>query len=317
MPNLSIPDRVDVGQLAAAFGARPEISARSVLVTMFGDSVVPTGGEIWLGDLIELCTAFGFNERLVRTSMYRLAGENYFEIERVGRRSRYRLTAAARREFAEAERRIYHRSELDWDGTWTMVFLDAASVPESGERLAAEADDLACLLDRNGYVPLSDGLFVAPQTARSADLGFLLADRAGDRLVPVAHARFEQLDALVRSGWLTARFKLEDAARRHRRFVQHYRWATALIDGTATKAAATGTDEHDFLLRTMVVHEWRRARLADPDLPAALLPPRWPAVAAAELAGRLYHRLSPGAWRWLQTTSALATAPSHTDRFGS
>jgi phenylacetic acid degradation operon negative regulatory protein len=46
--------------------------ARSLLVTVFGDSVAPHGGRAWLGSLIGLLAPFGISERLVRTSVYRL-----------------------------------------------------------------------------------------------------------------------------------------------------------------------------------------------------------------------------------------------------
>ena len=50
---------------------RENISARSALVTILGDTVVPLGGTVWLNDLITMASLFGFNERLVRTSMFR------------------------------------------------------------------------------------------------------------------------------------------------------------------------------------------------------------------------------------------------------
>ena len=37
---------VSIAERALEFGARPENSARSVLVTILGDSIVPLGGEV-------------------------------------------------------------------------------------------------------------------------------------------------------------------------------------------------------------------------------------------------------------------------------
>ena len=49
----------------------------------------------------------GMNERLVRTSVFRLAREGWLEATPVGRRSLYRLTRDGARRFEQAYRRIY------------------------------------------------------------------------------------------------------------------------------------------------------------------------------------------------------------------
>jgi phenylacetic acid degradation operon negative regulatory protein len=283
LPTTSLPD---VRQLAADFGRRGDISARSVIVTIFGDSIVPAGGQVWLGDLIELCQPFGFTHRLVRTSMFRLAGEGWFDIERVGRRSRYALTERATAEFAEAEARIYRLPEVAWDGRWTIVFLDPRLLldPDASQALRAS-------LGWHGYASLSAGVMAIPRD--EADQVRRLAARAGvTGAVPVATARFADLAPLVDQGWLAEAFGIDVAAGRYDELVDRYRWtghlsASALRDGEA------------FCLRTMLVHDLRRARLADPDLPAGLLPARWPGPGALRLVAAAYDVLSPGTGRWL------------------
>ena len=49
---------------------------------------------------------FGVNDRLARTSMFRLTEDGWFESRRQGRRSLYALTAQGVRRFAHASRRI-------------------------------------------------------------------------------------------------------------------------------------------------------------------------------------------------------------------
>lgn len=77
---------------AKAWGRAGDISARSALVTILGDTIAPLGGAAWLADVITLAEPFGFSERLIRTSMFRLAAEGWVVSERHGRRSRYGLT---------------------------------------------------------------------------------------------------------------------------------------------------------------------------------------------------------------------------------
>ena len=300
------PPWPDIAAMARNFGERPDISARSVLVTIFGDSVVPTGGEIWLGDLIELCAPFGFSDRLVRTSMFRLSNEGWFEIERVGRRSRYRLTPSATGEFSAADDRIYRAPgprwpDPGWDGTWTLVILDVLA-----DR--ANRDRLATTLRRRGFMELSPGTMATPHAEGARSAQDLLTRHPGGVPVPVALARFEQLGDLVAGGWPTGGFGLEPLAARYRALLDRYGWA-------ASTPPQTPTDRDAFLARTMLVHDLRRVRLADADLPSQLWPPDWPAPQVLGQIARAYRLLSPGAWRWLQARSGSARAPHPLRRF--
>jgi len=68
----------DVADAAVARWIRRELAAhppraRSLLVTVWGDTLAPHGGDVWLSTLIQLLAPFGVNERLVRTSVFRLA----------------------------------------------------------------------------------------------------------------------------------------------------------------------------------------------------------------------------------------------------
>ena len=72
-----------------------------LIVTVFGDAVLPFGGRVWLGSLIRLLEPLGVSERLVRTSVYRLAREHWLRADALGRRSDYLLTDFGRRRFDE------------------------------------------------------------------------------------------------------------------------------------------------------------------------------------------------------------------------
>jgi phenylacetic acid degradation operon negative regulatory protein len=76
------------------FKAQGRGQAGSVIVTVFGDGVLPRGGGIWLGSLIGLLAPLGLNERLVRTAVFRLAQDDWLEAVAQGRRADYRLTTA-------------------------------------------------------------------------------------------------------------------------------------------------------------------------------------------------------------------------------
>ncbi len=94
-------------ELVKRFRRQRPLRAGSLIVTIFGDSIMPRGGAIALGSLIRLAAPFGLNERLVRTATARLAHEGWVEARRVGKLQR--ISALERR--ARTVRRG-HRAHL-------------------------------------------------------------------------------------------------------------------------------------------------------------------------------------------------------------
>src|SRR5882724_6685325 len=111
--------------LLKRFRSQRPIRGGSLLVSIFGDSIAPRGGAVTLGSLIKLAAPFGLTERLVRTSVARLAQDDWLAARRSGRRSEYRLTRTGAERFAQATRRIYGESPSVWDGKWTLVVVPA------------------------------------------------------------------------------------------------------------------------------------------------------------------------------------------------
>ena len=124
--------------LIRSWVAEPKNTARSVLVTIFGDTILPVTTSIWLAQLFQLTDAFAFSRRLVRTSLFRLAAEGWFTNERVGRESRYSLTPLAIEESRQAAQRIYQTSDPNWAGSWIAVFLDAPALTDSDRAQLAQ-----------------------------------------------------------------------------------------------------------------------------------------------------------------------------------
>src|SRR5258705_6060728 len=63
----------------------------SIVITVFGDAIVPRGGSVWLGTLLEFFNALDIDGGVVRTAMSRLASDGWLERNKVGRNSFYRL----------------------------------------------------------------------------------------------------------------------------------------------------------------------------------------------------------------------------------
>lgn len=274
--------------IAAAVRQRcsePDISARSVLVTVLGDSVLPVTKTLWLSSLFRLAEPFGFSERLVRTSMFRLVSEGWVSNERIGRRSRYSLTLLAVRESEDADRRIYGKESSSWDGLWTFAVVDAPSIP------VQERDRIVTHLRWHGFVSLGRGLMASPSVAVHGLRELLdLVDPVA--VVPTGQAELADLEDLVEGGFFADVFRTADTEAAYRDFLDRYR--PRQRDGLDAAKPLEA-----FALRTMLVHEFRRIRLRSPDVPAELLPPDWIGNHACDLAGDLYRRLSPLASRAL------------------
>src|SRR5579863_4169899 len=89
-------------RLLRSFRARKPLRVGSLLVTIFGDAIAPRGGVVTLGSLIRLAALFGLPDRLVRTSVARLAHDGWLVARREGRRSEYRLTTDGEQRVADA-----------------------------------------------------------------------------------------------------------------------------------------------------------------------------------------------------------------------
>src|SRR5690348_13934896 len=88
----------------------------SIVITVFGDAIVPRGGSVWLGTLLGFFAALDIDSGVVRTAMSRLAADGWLEREKVGRNSFYRLAEKGRETFDTATRHIYDPQASDWTG---------------------------------------------------------------------------------------------------------------------------------------------------------------------------------------------------------
>src|ERR1700730_3842272 len=262
-------------ELIARFRRQRPLRGGSLIVTIFGDSIMPRGGAVALGSLIALAAPFGLNERLVRTATARLAKDGWLEGHRAGKLSEYRLSRDGRERFAEATRRIYSAPEAEWSGRWTLVVLPPMR--------AAEKKEIKEELIWRGFGELSTNVFAHPELdSRSVRKQSLPLDPLSK--VIVFDANLADSDApqrLVSLGW-----DLEDLGLRYQRFVKRFERVLAALHGLRAL-------DHQacFIVRTLLIHEYRRLHLRDPLLPARLLRANWPGAQAAALCRDLYARV--------------------------
>jgi phenylacetic acid degradation operon negative regulatory protein len=276
--------------------------AKSLIVTLFGDGLLPHGGSIWMGSLVALMAPLGINERLARTAVLRLTRDEWLESESVGRRSYYRLTEVGRRRFEEAQRRIYAAGPSPWDGRWSLVLLNSANV--SAEQRDRIRRDLGWL----GFAALSPGVLLHPNPDRAGmieairdDVGTdaVLLLRAESEELPGAAGNPQRLRPLVASCW-----DLSAVSNQYQLFLDRFRPVVR-----AVSEAADPDPESCFLLRTLAIHEFRRVLLKDPDLPPELLPENWPGSTARQLCRNLYLLTEAAAERHLLAVAETADGP--------
>jgi len=277
--------------LVARFRRQRPLRGGSLIVTLFGDSIMPRGGAIALGSLIELAAPFGLNERLVRTATARLAHDGWLEGRRAGKLSEYHLSKNGRARFAEATKRIYGQPDKEWSGRWTLIVVPPIR--------AAERNEIREELMWLGFGEISANVFAHPEFD-SKDLG---AQRNSGGLlsrVVAFDASLGEDDApqrLVDLGW-----DLEDLGERYRRFVNRFAMVQAEL-----KRHRNIEPLDCFLVRTLLIHEYRRLHLRDPLLPAQLLRANWPGAQAAALCRDIYARVFVSSELYLSRVAARLT----------
>lgn len=274
--------------------------AKSLIVSVYGDALLPLGGCCWLGELIDLMALFDLNERVTRTAVFRLVQDGILEAERVGRRSRYTLTSTGRRQFDSAQTRIYASTPPQRDGRWSLIVLPDSIAP-------AQRDQLVQRLGWQGFARLAPGLLGAARGDLIQQADEVLADLALSEECGLFVAEAASVAGLLP---LAARsWPLQEIAGDYNRFLDHF--------GPLTATAATLTGDQAFMARVLLIHAYRRALLRDPVLPDDLLPADWPGARARALARNLYLDLTPATDRYLETVLEIdrqtATRPS---RFG-
>jgi phenylacetic acid degradation operon negative regulatory protein len=253
------------------------LRANSLLVTLFGDALAGRNAPIGLGSLIELAALFGLSSRLVRTSAFRLTADGWFDVTRAGRRSFYGLSEVGRLRVVHAQRRIYDFAALPWDGHWTLALIDAHLKASTRQHLKRE-------LLWAGFGQLSSNVFAHPHADHETLTDIINSTQTHNQLVVLSAQSIDGYSARPLATVMQDTFKLAAVGQGWLDFMK--RFAPLQVDVPSMTPASA------FFTRTLLIHEYRKVLLRDPQLPTALLPANWPGGDARELCEALYRSLA-------------------------
>jgi phenylacetic acid degradation operon negative regulatory protein len=278
----------------AALGQAPALSrrhavgapsARGLLLTLLGEFVLPTGGTAWTSAVLAAFARLGIEEKTTRQALMRTAGSGWLDAEKVGRRTRWRLTASAQKMLTEGAERIYSFTgpAESWDGRWLLVY---ARIPDSDRRARHV---VRSRLSWAGFGSLGAGVWISPHPDREDEaIGVLReAGVSADAHVFVARrSGLADVRVMVATAW-----DLGAIEEQYEEFIEEFR-ATVPADILAPQVE--------------LVHAWRRFLSVDPVLPRELLPARWSGLEAARLFADRHQRWSGRAmeeWKRLNDLS--------------
>ena len=265
-------------------------AARSMLLTVLGEYVLPLRDGVWQETLISALNSLDYKTHAARQALARSVGGGWLRTERHGRRARVHLTDETRAMLTSGAARIYGFGEpRDWGGRWLLVVV---RVPEQRRDVRHV---IRSQLAWAGFGSLGNGLWLTPHVDREAEVTRIVRDLSVAELVSF-RAEFGGIgDAgkVVADAW-----DLDAVADRYREFADRF--------GRLRPKAPEAT----FRAQTELVHTWRKFPFLDPDLPQEMLPERWPRTRAHQVFVERHAEWQGPAQAYFGSLERLVGAPA-------
>jgi phenylacetic acid degradation operon negative regulatory protein len=238
-------------------------AARSMLLTVLGEYVLPAEDGVWQETLISALGSLGYKTQAGRQALARSVSGGWLRTERHGRRARMYLTEDTREMLTSGAERIYSfGAPRRWDGRWLLVVVRVPEQRRDVRHLIRSQLALA------GFGSLGNGLWISPHVHREAEVEGIVRDLSVAELLSF-RAEFGGIGdpaRVVADAW-----DLDVVAERYREFISRFGRLRAK------------TPEAAFRAQTELVHTWRKFPFLDPDLPQEMLPARWPRTRAHQV----------------------------------
>jgi len=263
-------------------------SARSLLLTVLGEFVLPRDEPVWTQVLIDVLAQLEVEPKSARQALARTAAEGLLSSDRAGRRVRWSLSLAGRQLLSDGAARIYGFSAAarPWDGQWLVLLV---SVPEARRQLRHR---LRTRLAWAGLGSPTPGVWLSPDPGKQPEVAQVVASLGLGGVSSSFVGPFGEIGeeaAVVAQAW-----DLAEVEAAYEAFL-------------ATFGDAEPDDPADVLAHQIhLVHAWRRFPFLDPKLPGELLPAQWAGARAAELFETLHARWDhPARQHWQQLADTV------------
>lgn len=249
--------------------------AKSLIITFFGDTVFPYGGTIWLGSLVKFMEEFGISEKLTRTSIFRLTKEGWLSSKKFGRESYYSLSDLAIDRFIKAHYSVYAYDEQENNKDWIVILTNMLE--------GTKEIELSKILKKEGFSNPSKYTYIHPQYKMEYIQDILLRHKLQNDVLLIKGQIHMPMSKEVIKDITHSYWDLKDVEERYQKFITKFRKIFSFktpIDQFTPKQC--------FMLRILLIHEYRRALLFDPKLGNELLPIDWLGKASSSLVESVY-----------------------------
>jgi phenylacetic acid degradation operon negative regulatory protein len=270
----------------ATIRSKSDSSARTFLLTILGQFVVPRGGGIWTSTILTGLHVFGVSESNARQALSRLGDQGHVYSAKNGRNAQWHVTDQGRRYHARGSERLlqFRSTEDEWNGRWLVVICPVPAEQRSTRRL---------LRNKLGYAGcgfLAPGLALTPHLDREATVSAILKELG---LLPGAVILRAETGELIEDPALLQRaWNLDSLAERYDQFISQF------LDSKPR------SDKDCFQAVVELIHSWGRFPFLDPEIPKRLLPRSWSGDRAKSLFDKQYAKWSPRAHFWFDNIEA-------------
>lgn len=229
----------------------------SVIVTIFGELARNPDDEISGALLSRLTELMGIRPEAMRVALHRLRKDGWIESRKIGRSSNYSLSLKSFEESTRARVRIYASKReipIDWHILVAQPMSQADRAPSEG------------ILLEQGYVAVSQGTYLGIGKPAKFDDYIILKGT-------ISHV----------PDWLKNANAEPDIAK------GYVDLEAALL--TIANQSVQYSNLETAALRVLIVHNWRRLLLRQPDLPEHFFPDGWRENACRQLVAGLLKQL--------------------------
>ncbi len=248
-----------------------------MIVTIFGDAVLPYGEFVRLTSLLEVTSNIGIDDGAVRVAVHRLEKDGWLKKRKVGRNVLYALSKAGEEQSRTARKFIYGFDEQPDCGELQMLIM--AEGP-------GRAEVREHLIENGwGLIAANIVLTSGSKTQLSALNG--LSGNDSHYLVPLK-ADNSEVQRLCSKAW-----SLDNLNDEYANFVGLYQ---PIIEDV--RASRKYLQSNALVLRILMIHDYRRLILKDPLLASQYLPKSWQGSKTRDIVSGAYSALKQQTKDW-------------------